>query len=93
MEEKFNISKHSISINERKTINLSGVKKIENFDEEEFLLETNMGFMHIKGNELEIIKLDTNSGNVAIKGILNSLTYLDSNKKKKEDSFISKLFK
>ena len=37
---------HTISITERKNINISGVKKIESFDNEEFLLETTMGFMH-----------------------------------------------
>ena len=31
---------HNITINERKNIVISGVKKIESFDEEEFLLET-----------------------------------------------------
>ena len=47
---------HSITLNERKNIVISGVKKIESFDKEEFLLETNMGFIIIKGKELEIIK-------------------------------------
>ena len=51
---------HSITLNERKNIVISGVKKIESFDKEEFLLETNMGFIIIKGKELEIIKLDKN---------------------------------
>ena len=50
---------HNITINERKNIIISGVKKIESFDNEEFLLETTMGNIIIKGSELEIIKLDT----------------------------------
>lgn len=85
---------HSISISERKNIILTGVKKIDSFDNEEFLLETNMGYIVIKGNDLEIVKLDTYQGNVSIKGKLNSLTYMESsNKKEKEDSILSKLFK
>ena len=59
---------HNISITNRKNINISGVKKIENFDENEFLLETTMGYLKITGNNLEIIKLDTYQGDVAIKG-------------------------
>ena len=87
-------SSHSISISERKTINITGVKKIDSFDNEEFLLETNMGYIVIKGEGLEIVKLDTYQGNVSIKGKVNSLNYMESsNKKEKEDSFISKLFK
>lgn len=85
---------HTVTLNERKNIVLTGVKKIENFDKEEFLLETTMGFINIKGSELEIIKLDTYQGNVSIKGKINSLNYLDSlNKKNTEESFFSKLFK
>ncbi|MDD3453098.1 MAG: sporulation protein YabP [Bacilli bacterium] len=85
---------HSITINERKNIIITGVKKIDSFDNEEFLLETNMGYIIIKGNELEIIKLDTYQGNVSIKGLINSLTYMDNiHKKDKEDNVFSKLFK
>lgn len=54
--DKENISlNHSVVLNERKNINITGVKKIENFDNEEFLMETNMGYIVIKGEELEIV--------------------------------------
>ncbi len=82
---------HNITINERKNIIISGVKKIESFDNEEFLLETTMGNIVIKGSELEIIKLDTYQGTVSIKGTIISLTYADS--VKKEEGVFSKLFK
>lgn len=59
---------HGITLVERKNIVISGVKKIESFDSEEFLMETTLGYLVIKGNELEIIKLDTYQGNVSIKG-------------------------
>lgn len=85
---------HGITISERKNIIISGIKKIESFDNEEFLMDTTLGFLVIKGNELEIIKLDTYQGTVSIKGRLDSLTYLDEiSKKVKEDSFLNKLFK
>ena len=84
---------HSITLNERKSINITGVKKIERFDEQEFLLETIMGFITIKGEDLEIIKLDTYQGNVAIKGKINGLTYMESTDKKDKDSILNKLFK
>ncbi|MCM1371146.1 MAG: sporulation protein YabP [Clostridium sp.] len=93
--DKDNISlNHSIVLNERKNINITGVKKIENFDSEEFLMETSMGFLVIKGQELEIVKLDTYQGNVIIKGKFDSLTYVDEGKKKqKEEGIFNKLFK
>lgn len=91
LESSFN---HGLTISERKNIVLNGVKKIESFDNEEFLMETTLGYLVIKGNELEIIKLDTYQGNVSIKGRIDSLMYLDDvNKKDKENSLLNKLFK
>ena len=84
---------HDITISERKSIVLSGVKKIESFDDEEFLLETTMGFLIIKGSELEIVKLDTYQGNVSIKGKVSNLSYVENAKKEKEAGVFSKLFK
>ncbi len=87
-------SNHSISLNERKNLIITGVKKIDSFDDEEFLLETSMGYVVIKGESLEIIKLDTFQGNVSIKGRVNSFTYMETGtKKEKEDGIFSKLFK
>ncbi len=85
---------HGLTIAERKSIVINGVKKIESFDNEEFLMETTLGYLAIKGDELEIIKLDTYQGNVSIKGRIDSLMYLDNaGKKDKESSLINKLFK
>ncbi len=94
IESQIQSFNHSINIVERKNIIISGVKKIENFDSEEFLLETTMGFVIIKGSDLEIIKLDTYQGNVSIKGHINSLNYMENlNKKNKDEGVFSKLFK
>lgn len=94
MEKDMVSGSHNINIISRKNISISGVKKIESFDEQEFLLETVMGYMNIKGSELEILKLDTYQGDVTIKGKIDSLMYMESlSKKNKEESFFSKLFK
>jgi len=87
------LSSHNINITSRKNINITGVKKIDNFDENEFLIETNMGYLLIKGEGLEIIKLDTYQGDVAIKGKIDSLSYTENTNKKQKESVISKLFK
>lgn len=82
---------HVIKLNDRKNIIISGVKKINNFDEKEFLIETIMGNILIKGENLEIIKLDTLEGNLSIKGKINSFSYSDNIEK--ESSIFMKLFK
>ena len=85
---------HSINIVERKNILVTGVKKIESCDSEEFLMETVMGFLVLKGDDLELLKLDTLQGNVSIKGFLKSFAYVDdATKKEKDSTLISRLFK
>ncbi len=85
---------HVFNLVERKNASLSGVKKIDSFDNEEFLIETVMGYVVLKGEGLELVKLDTMQGVVIIKGMINSFAYIDdTNKKNKENSVISRLFK
>ena len=86
---------HSISVVERKNILITGVKKVDSFDNEEFLVETIMGYLVLKGEELELIKLDTLQGSVTIKGFIKSFDYVDdnNNKKEKEGSILTRLFK
>ena len=85
---------HGISLVERKNLIITGVKKVENFDTEQFLIETSMGFILVKGSELELVKLDTVQGNVSIRGLVNGINYLEDNtKKSKESSFFNRLFK
>lgn len=93
MDKMDNSYNHGISLIERKSLVVTGVKKIENFDSEEFLMETTMGSLLIKGEELELIKLDTMQGSVSIKGIVNSIDYIEENKNKENPGFFSKLFK
>ena len=85
---------HGVSLVERKNLMITGVKKIENFDTEQFLIETNLGFIVVKGSELELIKLDTVQGNVSIRGTVNGINYLEDNAKKNKDSALfNRLFK
>ena len=93
VEEIVTFGTHELKLIERREIALTGIKKITSFDSEEFLLESNMGFILIKGSNLEIMRLDTHDGNVKIKGKINSFSYLENNTKAKEESLLSKLFK
>ena len=82
---------HIIKLSERKNIIISGIKKINNFDEKEFSLESLMGNIIIKGENLEMLKLDTIEGNVSIKGKINSFSYTDA--PTKDNGILMKLFK
>ena len=85
---------HDVSIKSRKSIELTGVKKIESFDSLEFLIETTLGYLAIQGNELTLAFYDQEKGEVGIKGNIESMAYL-SNKKKmvQKDKMLGKLLK
>lgn len=90
IEDNYN---HTVNLYDRKTISLSGIKKINHFDENEFYIESILGPIIIKGEQLELIKIDTFKGNLNIKGKINSLNYLEENKKIKTDNIMARLFK
>lgn len=84
---------HNINMIERKNILITGVKKVESFDSDEFLLDTSMGYIIVKGENLEMIKLDTYQGNISIKGLIKSLSYVEESKQKPDGGLFNKLFK
>ena len=83
---------HELKLLNRELLSLSGIKKVINFDNDEFLLQSVMGDVYVKGKELEVVQLDTDKGDIKIKGKINSFSYIDAKKDNKE-SFLSKLFK
>lgn len=91
--DKIEFLNHNINITERQNVQVSGVTKIDSFDNEEFLLETTAGPLGIKGKDLEIIKLDTYEGTIMIKGVIDEFSYFDTSKSKKENSMIARLLK
>lgn len=92
MDNVLDNKKHEVKLIDRSLIYLTGIDKIVSFDPEEFLMESVMGNIVLKGEGLEIVKLDTHDGVVTIKGMINSFVY-DVDKKKDSESFIGKLFK
>jgi len=84
---------HELKMVDRNQILFTGIKKINSFDDEEFLMESTLGIVLLKGEGLEIVKLDTHDGNVRIKGRINSIAYLDDKPKAKEEGILAKLFK
>lgn len=84
---------HDVVLRSRRTLEISGVKQVESFDNEEFLLETVMGFLIIRGDNLQMKNLDVDKGIVSIKGRISGLSYLDDHHGEKAKGFFSKLFK
>ena len=85
---------HHVYLKDRKTLELTGIKKIESFDSLEFLIETSLGFLNITGSELSLTRLDQEKSEVSIKGNIDSISYV-ANKKgpKSKESVFNKLLK
>ncbi len=90
---KSSIPDHDVVMRGRKILDITGVKQVESFDNEEFLLETVMGFLAIKGQNLQMKNLDVEKGIVSIKGKIFDLVYLDEQHGEKAKGFFSKLFR
>ncbi|WNF37072.1 sporulation protein YabP [Bacillaceae bacterium IKA-2] len=87
------VREHNITMRGRKQVDITGVKQVESFDNEEFLLETEQGFLAIRGHNLHIKNLDVDQGIVSIEGKVYDLVYLDAQQNDKAKGFFGKLFK
>jgi len=92
-QTKSSVPDHDVIMRGRKLLDITGVKQVESFDNEEFLLETVMGFLAIKGQNLQMKNLDVEKGIVSIKGKIFDLVYLDEQHGEKAKGFFSKLFR
>lgn len=90
---KTNTQEHDVIMRGRRLIDITGVKQVESFDNEEFLLETVMGFLAIRGQNLQMKNLDVDKGIVSIKGKVFDLVYIDDQNGDKAKGFFSKLFR
>ncbi|WP_223703322.1 sporulation protein YabP [Sutcliffiella deserti] len=87
------VQEQDIVMRSRRLLDITGVKQVESFDNEEFLLETVMGFLSVRGQNLQMKNLDVEKGVVSIKGKIMEIIYLDDQQAEKAKGFFSKLFK
>ncbi|RCW63039.1 sporulation protein YabP [Saliterribacillus persicus] len=84
---------HHIKMMNRRLLEIDGVKEVDSFDSEEFLLHTVMGYLIIRGENLQMKNLNVDQGNVSIKGKIYEVSYVDQTHGDKAKGILSKLFK
>ena len=90
-EEKFN---HILNIENREKAHLSGIKDVLSFDDQVVIVETELGLLTVKGENLRINKLSIDTSEVIVEGEMSALTYSDNkNSEKSKGSLIGKIFK
>lgn len=88
------VGSHKISLGNRKSALITGVKDVVSFDAGEVLLETTQGMLLIKGAELHVSRLSLERGEVDVDGTVNSMTYSDVHSASKAaGSLLRRLFK
>ena len=86
--------RHEIILLDREVLKVTGVKDVDSFDSEEFLLSTEFGYLNIRGENLHIKNLDLEQGVVSIEGIIFDMNYLnDGYSTEKAKGFFGRLFK
>lgn len=92
-EMKIEDKKSNLMLENRNKLNISGIIEVINFNENQILLNTNVGTMIVKGQELKMNKLDVQNGDVVITGKVDSFVYTSDKSKAKKDSIVSRLFR
>lgn len=74
---------HSLALENRKLLHLSGVTDIDSFDEGQIMLFTQLGELVVKGRELHVNELSVEKGELTVEGDIWSLSYGEKNRKAK----------
>jgi len=94
MEEKTSLRPHKLMFQNRQTGSLTGIRDVVSFDENQVVLDTDMGLLHIKGKGLHISRLTLEKGEVDMDGMVDSLTYTSNESfRKSGESLFNRLFR
>lgn len=70
--------KHRLTLTERKHLVLEGVQHVGSFDEKEITLDTSLGFLALKGEDLHITQLNLDDGLLTVEGFVISLEFKEN---------------
>ncbi len=92
MQEKSTRQEHSVIIENRRTMTISGITDVDSFDEKAICLYTQLGELTIQGRELHIDSMSVESGDMTITGDIWAAVYGDRDKKGPL-TFLGRLFR
>lgn len=88
-----NATIQNLVLENRHKLSISGVLDVLSFDDQVVIVETELGLLNVKGENLRINKLSIDTSEVIVEGNIYNLAYSEKNLDKKGESFISKIFK
>lgn len=97
IEERKQMSTNTIQnviLENREKLTISGVLDVLSFDDQIVIVETELGLLTVKGDNLRINKLSLDTTEVIVEGTIFNLSYSEKNlDKKSNSSLIGKIFK
>ena len=75
MSEEKTQAVHSVIIERRRKINMSGILEVRGCDEENAVLQTTEGTLTVKGEELKIISFSKSTGELFMEGEIVAFIY------------------
>ena len=94
MEEKVSIRPHRLTIENRASGTMTGIREVVSFDENQVVLDTDMGLLTLKGKELHVSRLTLEKGEVDLNGTIESRTYSSNAALRRSgEPLLSRLFK
>lgn len=85
-------TRHTLSLDNRERVSLSGVNDVASFHEQEVLLSTDIGDLAISGEGLHISKLNLEDGQLVLEGLIHAMEYLPDEAQSK-GGFFAKMFR
>ncbi len=86
-----NNKKHILILENRKQLNVSGVKDVSEFDDGKVIITTLNGLLTVDGEGLHINNFSQQTGELDLEGRVHSLIYNDE--QAREGNIFSRLFK
>ena len=66
---------HKLTLQQRESLNMTGVTEVVSFDDSAIILKTHMGELCVQGDGLLLKTLSLEGGQVAVSGHITSLVY------------------
>lgn len=93
-DEKRPSGRHTVLIDRREAVSVTGVIDVLSFDEETIIAETDMGVIILRGDNLHVNRLSLETGDLDIDGAITHLSYEESiGYGKSGKNFLGKLFR
>ena len=77
-EERNREMPHTVILEGRERLSISGVVDVQSFDEEQVLLETVRGMLVVRGQGLHVERLQLEAGELIVEGEVGLVEYDDS---------------